>query len=88
MLKDEVDKEHISYTIKIMMDKYSVISPKFTSCYISSLIPYEETLAMADKAITNNKDIHHSSAYSPNNIYVTGYNKTRSISGAFGDSDE
>lgn len=107
MLKDEFDKEHISYAIKIMKDKHSVISPKLTSCYVSSLIPYEETLAMAAKArciveilqkgqegmtlrtleavfmgkklITNNKDILHSSVYSPNNIYVTGYNETRSI---------
>jgi len=49
-LKEEFDKEDISYNIYIKKDKHSVVSPKLTSCYVDKLIPYEETLAMVSRS--------------------------------------
>ena len=49
-LKDEFDREHISYDIHIKKDKHSVVSPKLASCYEDRLIPYEETLAMVSRS--------------------------------------
>lgn len=46
MLKEEFDKDNISYSINIKKDKHSVAVPQLESCYIDKLVPYEDALNM------------------------------------------